>query len=73
MFVGTRSGAFLQRTSLIPLFTLYIKDTDLLMRLQSQDHQELLLFGRQYVSSGVFFSDAKRPGLSAAELKFYLN
>lgn len=29
-------------------------NTDLLMRLQSQDHQELLLFGRQSVSSDIF-------------------
>lgn len=38
------------------LFMWYIRNTDLLMRLQSQDHQELLLFSRQSVSSAIFLT-----------------
>lgn len=59
-----RSGVFLQRASL--LFMWCIRNTDLLMRPQSQDHQELPAFGRKSVSPPSFFF----PELTQSPLKW---
>lgn len=53
---------FLQRTSLLSMW--YIRNTNLLMKLQSQDYQELLLFGC-FIVHFVTQTDAKPLRMSS--------